>query len=124
MLWRRSRGPGGRPADEAAELLETAARGYPRACLRLAFDLFRSGRHIEARAALKRAASDSATWRVPRTAAARAMALRALARDAQRRLKQPDLARVYCEAALDGEAALPQGLRDDLRRRLERLTAL
>jgi hypothetical protein len=136
MLFRRAASREGQDSRElrrdARELLELAARDYPRSCIRLGFDLFRAGRSEDARAALKRAASDGERWRVPRGETARALALRALASDAERRLKRNDLARSYCLDALRGEGRpplkesgeLPGELRASLLRRQERLERL
>jgi uncharacterized protein YprB with RNaseH-like and TPR domain len=123
--------------ETSTGLLEAAARDYPRSCLRLGFDLFRRGRFEEGRAALARAADESVSWRVPRAAAVRALALRSLAIDAARRLGSAEKAAAFLERALlpaesggsenadlsgrggpAGNSGLPRGLREDIERRL------
>ena len=101
-------------------LLEAAAKNYPRSCLRLGFDLFRQGCYKEGRVTLKRIVTE-ASWKVPCTAAIKAMALRSLAIDAQRRLGHRDLALVYIEQTLTLVPSLPAGLREDLEMRHKRL---
>jgi len=103
--------------ETAALLLKAAAENYPRACLRLAFDLFGQGNYKEGRAALKRLITKTA-WKVPVTQTVQAMALRSLAIDAERRLGRRDTARAYIEKALSLAASLPGGLRKDLEKRL------
>ena len=113
----------------AALLLQSAAKNYPRSCLRLAFDQIRRGRYDEGRAALKVLADSGAVWKVPCGTTVRALSLRSLAVDAERRLGQRSLALSYIEKALEinneagaaGAAKLPRGLRDDLEKRLNRL---
>lgn len=136
MIWRRSfrgafsAGPLFRESGfdmkrkaVASELLEAAAREYPRSCLRLAFDLLRSGRREEGRILLARLADgeQDGLWRCPPGRSVPALALRALAIDAERTLRRPDMARTFLERSLLPDAdGLPAGLREDLRRRLER----
>ncbi|MDR1420909.1 MAG: ribonuclease H-like domain-containing protein [Treponema sp.] len=113
-------------AFDAAKLLETAARGYPRSCLRLGFDLFRLGRHEEGRAALARAAAEDVPWLVPRDNDIKVLALRSLAVDAERRLGDAEKAAAYVEQALSAAVSagsLPRVLLEDLERRRERLKA-
>jgi tetratricopeptide (TPR) repeat protein len=147
----------------AGLLLEAAAETYPRSCLRLAFDLNRRGRYEEARKRFlalrnwqdREAAADQAgraagvpgpsgpnppetflpAQHIPAEipAAVKALALRALAVDADRRLGRRDLALAYIEEALAPEPdktqgapgrperPLSRGLREDLERRRERL---
>ena len=138
MIWRRSFravsasvGPlfrdGGSDAKRKAaalELLEAAAREYPRSCLRLAFDLMRSGRREEGRVLLERLAGgeQAGFWRCPPGRSVPALALRTLAIDAERILRRPDMARAFLERSLLPDAdGLPAGLREDLQRRLDRL---
>lgn len=126
MVWRRSPRTAGLGFDAerettALKLLEAAAREYPRSCLRLAFDFLRTGRREEGRALLDRIAGPDAVWRIPPDPSVRALALRALAIDAGKRIG-PEPARLFLERALRTDAdALPKGLRGDLERRLERL---
>jgi uncharacterized protein YprB with RNaseH-like and TPR domain len=121
----------------AAHLLEAAANNYPRSCLRLAFDLRARGRHTEAAAKLKAlrnwpliAVEEKGPQSTERgrecSASIKALALRALSIDAERRLGRQDLALSYMEEALalagTPEAqAIPRGLREDLEKRWERL---
>jgi hypothetical protein len=121
----------------SALLLEAAARDYPRSCLRLGFDLFRKSRFEEGRAALARVTGGDGPWRLPCTAAVRALALRSLAIDAARRLGSAEKAAAFLETALlldrrevrpgpDGNGSaesLPRGLREDLERRLRQYRA-
>ena len=100
-----------------AQLLEEAAKKYPRSSLRLGFDLFRQGCYKEGRAALKRLTATEAKWKVPCTPAVKAMALRSLAIDAQRRLGQNETALEFIEQALVLAPSLPAGLREDLQKR-------
>ena len=104
-------------------LLETAAKSYPRSCIRQGFDLFRKGNCEKARANLLRIGTETA-WKVPCTVTLQALALRSLAIDAERRLEQRDLALAYIEQALNLAASLPGGLRGDLERRQKRLNTL
>jgi uncharacterized protein YprB with RNaseH-like and TPR domain len=128
----------------AARLLEAAADRYPRSSLRLAFDLRSRGRYDEARKRLLALRGwQDARQEVPKTV--KALALRALAIDAERRLGRRDAARLYIEEALEmaetkddtaggtgaysggtgaysgAEHTLPPGLREDLERRREQL---
>jgi hypothetical protein len=164
-LWDKPLSPGARGKLEttARLLLEAAAETYPRSCLRLAFDLNARGRYEEARERLlvlrnwqgRKAAADrtaavpgrSGPNPPPETflpaqhipagipAAVKALALRALAVDADRRLGRRDLALAYIEEALAAgpdktpgvpgngpERPLSRGLREDLERRRKRLT--
>jgi hypothetical protein len=98
----------------AALLAEAAARGQPRATFVLARDLFRLGRFESARSHL---ASVGRSGAAP---ALKAAALRALAVDAERRLRDPMRALEYTEAALELEG-IGEGLRASLSRRRERL---
>jgi uncharacterized protein YprB with RNaseH-like and TPR domain len=166
-LWDKPLSPGdrGKLETNARRLLEAAAESYPRSCLRLAFDLSGRGCYEEARKHLRALRN----WQDRETAAGRkpavpgrsgpkpetvppayrppveipvtvkALALRALAVDADRRLGKRDLALSYIEEALDldktpedadpdkTQAAggpdhfLPRGLREDLEKRRERL---
>jgi uncharacterized protein YprB with RNaseH-like and TPR domain len=136
MIWRRRLIRGGPPLFRdvsgggfertSSELLEAAARDYPRSCLRLGLDLFRKGRFREGRAALARAADERVSWRVSPGPVVRAMALRSLALDAARRLGSAEKAAAFLEKALlldrreSGPAPLPRRLREDLERLLRR----
>ncbi|MDR1144435.1 MAG: ribonuclease H-like domain-containing protein, partial [Spirochaetaceae bacterium] len=160
-LWDEALSPAARGKLETSArlLLEAAAETYPRSCLRLAFDLNARGRYEEARKrflALRnwqgRETADrtaavpgrpgpnppfpetaAAAQRAPEEmpAAVKALALRALAVDADRRLGRRDLALAYIEEALAAgpdktpgsgpERPLPRGLREDLEKRRERL---
>jgi hypothetical protein len=104
----------------AVLLLEAAAENYPRACLRMGFDLFRKGNHEEARTALKRLNTKTA-WKVPRTPVVQAMALRSLAIDAERRLGCRDMALACVEESLAIAASLPDRLREDLEKRRSKI---
>jgi uncharacterized protein YprB with RNaseH-like and TPR domain len=125
LVWRRStheaRGFDAECETTASKLLEAAAREYPRSCLRLAFDFSRAGRREEGRALLARIPGpDGAAWRISPDPAVRALALRALAIDAEKTIG-PEPARSFLEQALQTNAdALPKGLRGDLERRLKR----
>ncbi|GHV85798.1 hypothetical protein AGMMS50230_14060 [Spirochaetia bacterium] len=148
LRWRRAfiKASSRRDKDTARKLLEAAAEVYPRSALRLAFDQIREGRYEEARTVLQRlggteprfplkretttsSEGGKGTWKVPCTAAVRALALRALAIDAVKRLQRPDLALSFLERALTPLPAvpdmpdrpLPQGLQADLERRREQL---
>ena len=114
----------------AVLLLEAAAQNYPRSCLRLGFDLFRRGLYEEGRTKLKQLVIPDAKWKVPCSVTVRALALRSLAIDAERRLKQPDMALKYLENALLPEHSdlisgnLPNGLREDLEKRIKKILAV
>ncbi|MCL1927674.1 MAG: ribonuclease H-like domain-containing protein [Treponema sp.] len=110
-------------ADEETTdlLLEAAAKGYPRSCLRLGFDLFRQGCHEEGRSVLKRLTEPAASWKVPCSITVQALALRSLAIDADRRLGQKDTALKYIEMATS-LPQLPGGLKADLEKRQEKLS--
>jgi uncharacterized protein YprB with RNaseH-like and TPR domain len=141
MIWRRAlmynslplfRDSGALAGDfeeSSARLLEAASQSYPRSCLRLGFDFFRKGRFEEGRAALARVADETVSWVVPCPAAIKAFALRSLAIDAARRLGSAEKAATFLEKALSlaenggpAESGLPRGLREDLKRRLSRLS--
>jgi len=81
----------------AALLAEAAARGQPRAAFALARDLFRLGRFEAARGHLASVGMSDAV------ASLKAVALRSLAIDAERRLQDPARALEYTEAALELE---------------------
>ncbi|MCL1812323.1 MAG: ribonuclease H-like domain-containing protein [Treponema sp.] len=112
-------------------LLEAAAKNYPRSCLRLGFDHLRQGRYEEGRAALKRLTEPAASWKVPCSITAQALALRSLAIDADRRLGQKELALSYIDGALmlnqsaniSIASRIPCGLEADLRKRQIKLMA-
>jgi uncharacterized protein YprB with RNaseH-like and TPR domain len=124
IKWRHMAGLGALPAiaqaasaETAALLLESAAEHYPRACLRLGFDFFRQRRYEEGRALFHRIAEDDVSWKVPCTITVQALALRSLAIDAERRLRQLEAALSYVKRALELEeddetAKLPGGLKD------------
>jgi uncharacterized protein YprB with RNaseH-like and TPR domain len=106
-----------------ALLTEAAERGHPRAAFALGRDLFRRGDYEKGRIYLEKAVREN---RAPEFYnPAKAAAYRALAIDAERRLKDKTLALRYSEAALDtayaGSGALPPKLREDLTRRRDRL---
>jgi hypothetical protein len=105
------------PETGKALLSEAADRGHPRAALALAHDLFRAGEHEAGRGHLRKLAEGEHTPYI------RALACRALAIDAERRLKDRSLALSYAEAALppDTSSTLPLSLREDLARRRDRL---
>jgi uncharacterized protein YprB with RNaseH-like and TPR domain len=114
----RLNGPGGASREEfspAGEglLVEAARRGHPRAILTLARDLFLEGRFEPGRAWFRDLARGDHPHRL------RAVAFRALAMDAERRLGDPAQALAYVEAALDLE--IPEALRAALARRRERI---
>ena len=95
---------------------------YPRSRLRLGFDFIRQGRYEEGRAALKMLTTPDVKWNVPCSITVQALALCSLAIDAERRLGSKDTALKYIEAA----TSLPQlhaGLKEDLEKKLGRLTA-
>ena len=102
------------------QLLEAAAKNYPRSCLRRSFNLFRNGNCEEARKELQRIVNKT-DWKVPCTESLQAIALRSLAIDAQRRLGQADIALNYLEQAIGLREFLPDGLINDLEIRREKL---
>jgi hypothetical protein len=104
------------PETGNALLTAAARQGYPLAALALARDLFFTGDHEAGRGYLRRVAEGDHPPYM------RARACRALAIDAERRLKNPSLALAYSEAALTPDEALPPYLRKDLIRRRDRLT--
>ncbi|MDR2072528.1 MAG: ribonuclease H-like domain-containing protein [Spirochaetaceae bacterium] len=136
--------PGEDLEQTASLLLQRAAKEYPRCCLRLAFDLRSGGRHEDARERLgvlrdwpnTGPPGEKAPGREC-TVPLKALALQTLAIDAERQLGRRDLALAYVEEALALEpagnaggtgtdrigerVALPQGLREDLERRRDRL---
>jgi hypothetical protein len=97
----------------AALLAEAAARGRPRAAFALARDSFRLGRFEDARGHLASVSRSDAT------PVLKAAALRTLAIDAERRLRDPARALEYTEAALELE--IGEALKESLFRRRERL---
>jgi tetratricopeptide (TPR) repeat protein len=107
-----------------ALLTEAAGRGHPRAAFVLGRDLFRCGDYEKGRIYLEKAVRGNPALFYSRT---RAAAYRALAIDAERRLKDRPLALGYSEAALAldtphaGSSALSPKLREDLTRRRDRL---
>jgi tetratricopeptide (TPR) repeat protein len=107
-----------------ALLTEAAGRGHPRAAFALGRDLFRCGDYEKGRIYLEKAVRGNPALFYSR---ARAAAYRALAIDAERRLKDRTLALGYSEAALAldtphaGSGALSPKLREDLTRRRDRL---
>jgi hypothetical protein len=116
----------------AALLLEAAAEKYPRSCLRLVFDLRLRGRYEEATVKLEKLRTwplQSAERGQGCSASVKALALRTMSIDAERRLLRQDLALSYIEEALalaetpeaQGSAPVPRGLREDLEKRRERL---
>ncbi|MDR0390195.1 MAG: ribonuclease H-like domain-containing protein [Spirochaetaceae bacterium] len=126
----------GMEGKTAALLLERAAEEYPYSCLRLALDLRASSRHEEARARLL----ELRDWPQGRkghcSPRIKALALRALAIDAEKQLRLVSPALAYIEEALALEAfpdtaarenaapappPLSEGLRADLEKRKERL---
>jgi tetratricopeptide (TPR) repeat protein len=121
----------------AALLLRAAARDYPRSCLRLAFDLRSQGRYGEARKKLEELLefppAEAPEIRPPGrpegrpgfdgkkcSPLIRALALRTLSIDTERRLGRRETALAYIKQALALES-LPAGLRKDLEKRRERL---
>jgi uncharacterized protein YprB with RNaseH-like and TPR domain len=113
----------GSTADTGSGLLrEAARRNYPRAVFVFALDLFRAGRFAEGRARLLQLASGGGRDTVAEVPhGLRAAAYRALAIDAERRLRAPETALTYVEAALElGEVR--ESLRRELSRRKERLS--
>lgn len=117
---------GGEIPETGKTLLSAAAsQGCPLAALTLARDLFSAGEHEAGRGRLRSvAAGDHSPY-------VRALALRSLAIDAERRLRDLSLALSYAEAALAlhtpasgvpiSPCALPLSLREDLTRRRDRL---
>jgi uncharacterized protein YprB with RNaseH-like and TPR domain len=100
--------------DTGKALLRAAAgQGRPLAALALARDLFRAGEHEAGRGHLRRILEGRHSPRIT------ALACRALAIDAERRLRDPALALSYAEAGLTPDT--PLSLREDLTRRRDRL---
>jgi uncharacterized protein YprB with RNaseH-like and TPR domain len=104
------------PETGNALLSAAAGQGHPLAALALARDMFLAGDHEAGRGHLRRVAEGDHPPYI------QARACRALAIDAERRLKNPSLALSYSEAALTPDTALPPRLREDLTRRRDRLT--
>jgi uncharacterized protein YprB with RNaseH-like and TPR domain len=104
-------------APETGETLlrEAAVYGFPKAALVLGFDRMKQGRFDEGRAHL------SAAARATAPASVKAAALRRLAIDAERRLKDFSSALAFTREALALESLSP-ALRADFERRRERVT--
>ena len=109
------------PETGKSLLSVAASQGHPQAALALAYDLFRAGEHEAGRRCLR------SILEGPHSPYIKALVRRALAIDAERRLRDPALALSYTEAALDapssgvGASTLPPRLREDLTRRKDRL---
>jgi uncharacterized protein YprB with RNaseH-like and TPR domain len=116
MIWRRAKRFNFSKdfAHTAEQLLKLAAGEYPRARLRLGFDLFRNGKYAEGREMLFSLLEGEGPAMI------QALALRSLSIDAERRIRKPETALIYAQRALQLEG-LNSWTRDDLSRRIERL---